>query len=84
MQYINFLAAAVPSREYAGALPELARMALDFRIPPEVLYHMYRPLLVSARAAQVATAEDGEIGGAAGVHHLAYACFLLEDMLHAL
>ena len=63
LQYIHFLAAAVPPREYAGQLPDLRQLAVDFRLPPEVLFHLYRPVLAAARGSQVA-AEDGEIGEA--------------------
>ena len=58
----------MPAKEYAAALPGLQQLQ-GFRVPPEVLYHLYRPLLAAARHSQVVIAEDGEIG-AAGVFWL--------------
>ena len=63
LQYIQFLAASVPAKEYAALLPNVSQLAVDFRLPPEVLFQLYRPVLAAARSSQ-AVAEDGEIGDA--------------------
>ena len=63
MQYIQFLVASVPARDYAALLPDARQLALDFRVPAEVLFQLYRPVLAAARSSQ-AVAEDGEIGDA--------------------
>ncbi|KAK9814990.1 hypothetical protein WJX73_004070 [Symbiochloris irregularis] len=64
-QYIKFLSTVMTPERYAAVLPPLREMAQDYGLPPEVVFAIYRPLLVGMHPPLQAVAEDGEIEGAA-------------------
>lgn len=61
MQYIKFLGTSMSPDKYAALLPPLREMAQDYGLPPEVVFAIYRPLLVGMHPPLQAVAEDGEI-----------------------
>lgn len=78
MQYIEFLHKALPAEEYASLLPSISELATEYRIDPEIIFELYRPIIrgVLPPAAPVddfAEPEAGEVaqvGNApAQVHH---------------
>jgi len=46
IQYVDFLLSAVtPLSAYSVSLPPLVRLVRDFKLDPEVAFHLYRPML---------------------------------------
>ena len=77
MQYIEFLQKSLSSSEYQALLPSIEDLAVDYKIDPEIIMQLYRPILrkikpfsgVSyvdtggvARTVGDVGEEDGEVG----------------------
>ena len=40
MQYVEFLSIALPRKEYQALLPPLSELVLDYKVDPEVAFHV--------------------------------------------
>ena len=67
IQYSALLWAALqPSSHYVQVLPSMEKLHSDYGLPPEAVFHLYRPLLSAEVVAGCGAAGDGGGGGGAG------------------
>jgi len=65
VQYAEFLYKALPVADYAARLPSIKDLAIEYRIDPEIIFELHRPLIRNIVPPPAPIAEEAEEGEAA-------------------
>jgi THO complex subunit 2 len=65
VQYAEFLRKALPIADYAARLPSIKDLAIEYRIDPEIIFELHRPLIRGIIPPPAPVQEEAEEGEAA-------------------